>query len=90
MCGNIGKDPGSIFRISRNSACRRPDMGQGSVDEGQQYSCDHPRLDGLPHNGALLLHPLCPDIQGNDNSEIKGGNGIHGLISLQKSLNHRS
>ena len=41
------------------------------------------------HHSLLSLHPPGPDIQGDDDAEVEGGNGVHGLVAVQKALDGR-
>lgn len=67
---------------------QRSHVGQHGID-GQKHGAGDPAgPDRTLHHVLLPLHSHGTDIQGNDDAEDQGGNGVHGLVAVQEAFRH--
>lgn len=82
----IGQHLCAVGRSGEGSPAHRPDMGQRAVDDQQQPAGNPSGRDGVAHNALLLLDPVVFDIQHDDDAIVERHEGVHGLVSVGKSL----
>ena len=82
---DVGQGFGAVAGIGHRAARDAADMGQHGIDD-QQYRPGHETgPDGAADNGLLFRDAPGADIQGDDDTEGQGGNGVHGLVSVQET-----
>ena len=78
--------PCAVFLNGIDSGAAHPHVGQHGIHQRQNGSGEDTCQNGVPHPIALFRHAEGTQRGSNDQSEVQGGDGIHGLIALGKAL----
>ena len=84
----VGEHARAVGIIVEAAAAHRADVSQRRVDHKQHRTGDPARADGVAHHRFFIGHAPVLDVQRDDDAEVQGGNGVHGLVAVHKALGH--
>ena len=85
VLGDLGQGDAAVFGGGEQAAALRPHDGDGQIDDGHEQAAENAGANGAAGHVLRFLHPQALDDLHHDDAEGQTGQGVHGVVALQKA-----